>query len=71
MTKFVECPNCGEDIQYDPEDVEGQVVCDSCGEVVDVSDLNAEESDESRRNRDIDDLIELDMMSDGDLDGEF
>lgn len=62
MAGVITCPGCGEEIQEENFGEDEEVVCPQCGYVLDESDLEKD---------DIDDLIELDLASDGELDGDL
>jgi len=70
MSLDIECPSCGSMVTAEPEFPGETVVCDSCGEEFEV-DAGEFERLKAEKEKDIDDLIEIDLALDGDLDGDL
>ena len=72
----IECPECGEMIDLSDGADTGEVICESCGATVQVPEEEVEASDSAdstvrNREKDLDDLIEIDLAADGESDGDL
>jgi len=70
MSAQTECPMCGSWVEVDLKDLGAELCCGECGEFFDLEPAELERI-KTEQEKDIDDLIEIDLAVDGDLNGDL